>query len=46
MKGVQSAQVLQVDREEKDAPEEGERNQHVGDTAGQEGSVGKQAQVN
>src|SRR5579875_205797 len=46
LKCAQTAQILQVDGQENDAPEEAERNQRVRDVAGQKRPVGKETQIN
>src|SRR5579859_1782923 len=45
MKGVEAAQVLQVDREEEDATKEGEGDERVGDVTRQEWPVAKHTQI-
>src|SRR5579859_1055432 len=45
MKGVEAAQVLQVDREEEDATKEGEGDERIGDVTRQEWPVAKDAQI-
>ena len=45
MKGIEAAQVLQVDREEEDAAKEGEGDERVSDIARQKRPVAKDAQV-